>query len=79
MQMDDGHVVTGIRHFSPEMRETLKRAYGDKYHLRVNAQGFVDQRGVFLDRVAAWKVAEATGQIRREVSTPGTLYSENLY
>jgi hypothetical protein len=42
-------------------------------------EGFIDQFGDWLDRKEAWKIAEDQGQIRREVSTPGTLYSENLY
>lgn len=79
MLMDDGLIVAGVRHFSPDMRATLHRIYGDGYHLRVVEQGFIDIRGKFLDRSAAWKRAETTGQIREQVSTPGTLYSENLY
>lgn len=79
MLMDDNHVVTGVRHYSPEMRETLKRAYGEDYHKRVRLQGFVNQRGEFMNRLTAWKVAEAAGQIRHQVSSPGILYSENLY
>lgn len=88
--MDDGLIVTGIRHFSPEIREVLRRIYGSgfrafgkwwvkPYHLRVLEQGFVDQYGVFLSREAAWKIAECEGQIREQVSVAGTLYSENLY
>lgn len=79
MQMDDDHIITGVRHFSPDMRATMLKAYGEGYHLRVKEQGFIDQYGHFLDRRSAWKVAESMGQIRRIVSEPGTLYSENLY
>jgi hypothetical protein len=79
MLMDDGDVIVGVRHYSPEMRKTLEKAYGEKYHLRVKEQGFVDQKGVFLNRKDAWVIAEQEGQIRRKVSTEGTLYSENLY
>lgn len=79
MLMDDGLIVAGVRHFSPDMRATLHRIYGDGYHRRVKEQGFIDIRGKFLDRSAAWKRAETTEQILKQVSTPGTLYSENLY
>jgi hypothetical protein len=79
MLMDDGLIVAGVRHFSPDMRATLHRIYGDGYHRRVKEQGFIDIQGKFLDRSAAWKRAETTGQIREQVSTPGTLYSESLY
>lgn len=79
MLMDDGDVIVGVRHYSLEMRKTLAKAYGEKYHLHVVEQGFVDQSGNFLSRAEAWNIAESEGQIRREVSSPGTLYSENLY
>ena len=79
MIMKDGLVVTGVRHFSPDMRLILHRVYGDKYHLQVKDQGFVDNKGEFLSREDAWKAADLAGQIRKEVSSPGTLYSENLY
>jgi len=79
MKMEDGLVVTGIRHFSTEMRETLRRIYGDDYHLKVKEQGFVNQRGTFLSRKIAWIIAKNADQIIAEVSSPGTLYSENLY
>ena len=92
MLMDDGHVVTGIRHYSPEMRETLRRAYGKRrlrlfgiwwikpYHIHVVEEGFVDTSGKFLSRKDAWVVAEINGQIKPHPSLcPGTLYSEDLY
>jgi hypothetical protein len=79
MLMDDGLIVPGIRHYSPEMREILKLLYGKGYHLRVKEQGFVDQMGNFLDRKNAWIVAERSGQILKDCSVSGTLFSENLY
>lgn len=90
MLMDDGLIVPGVRHYSPDMRAVLSRIYGKgiqlfgfwlkkPYHLRVKEQGFIDTHGVFLSREEAWRVAKLTGQIRHEVSTPGTLYSETLY
>ena len=79
MLMDDGLIVTGVRHFSPDMRATLKRIYGDGYHLHVKEQGFIDTSCKFLDRQQAWNRAVITNQIFKSVSTPDTLYSENLY
>lgn len=80
MLMKDNSIVVGIRHFSPDMRAIMRRAYGEKdYHLQVAEQGFVDQYGTFYDRESAWVIAEREGQIREQVSIPGTLYSENLY
>lgn len=77
--MEDGLIIVGIRHYSPDMRATMKRVYGDKYHLKEKEQGFVDQMGVFLTRKESWIIAEKEGQIIRNVAPKGTLYSENLY
>jgi len=92
MLMKDGSVVAGIRHFSPEMRAIMLRAYGEKYHLQVQEQGFVDQFGAFYSREQAWKLADQNGQIIRptgweenpkprpaNVGDEGCLFSENLY
>ena len=93
MLMDDGLIVTGVRHFSPDMRAILIRIYGDKYHLRVKHQGFIDSHGNFLARDEAWVRADQNGQIftydptgkgvlireKKNQGTQGTLFSENLY
>lgn len=93
MLMEDGLIVPGVRHFSPDMRAVLKRIYGDGYHLKVVEQGFIDAKGRFLSREDAWRVADQHGQIflfdPREESRliprapkqgdVDTLFSENLY
>lgn len=105
MLMDDGLIVPGVRHFSPDMRAVLRRIYGEgikddggkwvvkPYHLRVKEQGFIDARGNFVSRQAAWKVADAHGQIHlydpadsgnlirqpENRGDEGTLFSESLY
>lgn len=80
MLMKDNSIVVGIRHFSPDMRAIMRRAYGEKdYHLQVAEQGFVDQYGTFYDREAAWVIAQAAGQIREVTGPAGTLFSEDLY
>lgn len=70
-----GLIICGARHFDPIMREVLKDldAGGIGFD-----QGFIDQHGVFMNRKESWVVAEAAGQIVNR-STPGTLFSENLY
>lgn len=74
----DGVIVASPRHFD-------KTAHGiiDKLALKISPgkweQGFVDQFGNFLTREEAWITAEKNGQIIRTVSSPGILYSENLY
>ncbi|HEX7911763.1 MAG TPA: hypothetical protein VF534_27230 [Paraburkholderia sp.] len=71
-----GHIVLGIRHWDAFMRGI--HSEGDPVD-----QGFIDNRGNFLSRTEAWKVAETAGQIIRRVGGDdaggGTLYSENLY
>jgi hypothetical protein len=92
MLMKNGDIVVGIRHFSPEMRSIMLKAYGEGYHLQVKIQGFVDQYGTFYDRKEAWKIADKMGQIRRptgwegfdtprpaNIGDEGILFSENLY
>jgi hypothetical protein len=79
MLMEDGTIITGVRHFSPDMRATMKRIYGEDYHLKVKEQGFINSQCNFMSREAAWILAQARGQIIRDVSYSGTLYSENLY
>lgn len=71
-----GTIILGVRHWDSFMHRLMTE--GGPVD-----QGFIDQRGTFLTRTEAWKVAEAAGQIRRRVggdsSDGGTLYSENLY
>lgn len=78
MKHDDGRIIASPRHFDTIARQAAKDGFwGDC------EQGFVDQRGVFMSRTEAWKVACDARQIRRRVggdgTDGGTLYSENLY
>lgn len=71
-----GIIICGARHWDKLMRGQVN-AMGEK---PIGwDQGFVDQFGDWMDREEAWKVATDQNQITREVSSPGTLYSENLY
>lgn len=74
----DGKLIASPRHMDKIARRIV-RATDGKAYWRNAEQGFVDQFGDFLTREEAWIVAEAQGQIIRQTSTPGTLYSENLY
>ena len=74
----EGRIVTGSRHFDQVMRSQMEASEGIKWW-RNCEQGFIDQFGDFLNRDDAWVVAEEQDQIRRDVSTKGHLYSENLY
>lgn len=83
-KMRDGLIITGVRHFSPDMRKVLQRLYGKGYHRLVHPEhhlgGFIDNRSEYHDREVAWNIAERAGQIRPHPSLcPGTLYSEDLH
>lgn len=73
-------IVCGVRHGDLTMfDDTDIKQYVELF----DEEGFVDNKGVFLSRTEAWKVAEAAGQIKRRVGGDtidgGTLFSENLY
>lgn len=74
----DGHVILGIRHFSPDMHLSAALQGYDPKDCR--DQGFVDQFGNYLNRQEAYVIAAGNGQYQPyEPYTPGTLYSEDLY
>lgn len=86
VRAQDGELVLGIRHYSQDMWAQIHaRRDGEKFcHRHDEDQGFVDQRGVWLDRHEAYKVAEAAGQVTNpEACGKGLegpkLYSEGLY
>jgi len=72
---ETGRLICGARHWDKIMRASLLPT---ENHAGWD-QGFIDQFGDFLTRREAWEIAKDRGQILRDVSTPGTLYSENLY
>jgi hypothetical protein len=79
-------IVAGVRHFDMVMHGQLKLmpslADGEGYVSAVHEakQGFIDQRGVFMDREEALAVAEAAGQLHGEKCHPKYwLFSEDLY
>ena len=74
----EGQIVTGARHSDKVISSQMAAINGRKWW-RGATQGFIDQFGDFMTREEAWVVAVDQGQIFREVSSPGKLYSENLY
>lgn len=71
-------MVSGPKHYDNIMRAVI-RAFNDKSWWTKCEEGFLDQFGNFLTREEAWVIALRNGQIKREVTVPGELYSENLY
>ena len=81
IRMKDGTVITGARHYSPDMRRLMRRIYGgDDYWKHADEQGFVDNRGEYLNREQAFILARESGQCPH---LPGDgvacLFSEDLY
>lgn len=76
------HIVCGARHFDYVMHAQLHIIMPLIKGIRAE-QGFIDQWGIYMDRVAALAVATAAGQLdesRRPKSNPvHELFSEDLY
>lgn len=71
-----GRIILGIRHFDGIMHAQ----YRGNSRREETMQGFLDNKGRFLSREEAWKVAMSAGQIIRRVGgDEGCLYSENIY
>jgi hypothetical protein len=74
-----GSIVCGARHYDDIMRAQIA-ASTENWRVNQVEQGFIDQRGTFMSREEAWKVACDQGQIVRRVGGDNScLYSENLY
>lgn len=73
---ETGLIICGARHWDKIMRAQAK-ALNETF--TGWDQGFIDQFGDFITRDEAWVIAKDQKQIFREVSSPGRLYSENLY
>ena len=72
-------MIVGPRHFDSFMHKQIAMMACPSNSWKTAEQGFIDQYGNFLTREEAWIIAEKAGQIIKQVSSPGTLYSENLY
>jgi len=80
-----GYIVLGVRHHDPLMNENIRAAHGCYNPIigDFEEQGFITNRGRFVDRQEAWQIAVREGQILHRAggddAEGGTLYSENLY
>lgn len=84
VQLEDGTIIIGPRHYDPVMREQMKRmGYDASGRYGEREQGFIDQWGRFWNRKQAWDIAWRQGQIRQRCGSDGAdgmgLFSENLY
>ena len=76
------HTVYGLRHYDTFMRKQiaeLEKNY--KYPLLDWEQGFLTNKGRFVDRKEAMEIAKAQNQVIRLSGSPNSdiLFSEDLY
>ena len=77
--MQDKLIIASPRHFDPTMHDIARRVWPNGY--ATAQQGFVDQKGIFMDRKEAFDVATVAGQILEKTGGKDSkeLYSEDLY
>jgi hypothetical protein len=79
----NGVILLGARHWDAYMRDQFFERKASDATSHDFEQGFIDNRGNFLTRTEAWKIAEVAGQIISrcggDTTNGGTLFSENLY
>ena len=76
-------IVLGVRHHDKLMNDTINNLEDTGVINPKWEQGFVDNKGEFVTRTKAWRIALTANQIINRVGGDtaggGTLYSENLY
>ena len=78
---ETGEIIISIRHFDKFAHQQIAR-HDDFESWKRAEQGFVNQRGEFLNREEALEIAKREKQIRRQVGggeNNSGLFSENLY
>ena len=76
------HEVYGLRHYDPFMRKQIKELEKQyNYALLDWKQGFLTNKGRFVDRKEAMEIAKAQNQVIRLSGSPNPdiLFSEDLY
>lgn len=79
-----GTMLTGPRHFDGVMLSQYRKFFGDGHAGHApgeekSIQGFLDQRGVFMDRYEALGIATDAGQIIEKTNPADRLFSEDIY
>lgn len=80
-----GDVVVGVRHWDFHMHSQVRRFEESDRCVDTSfvEQGFITNKGRFVDRYEAWSIAVKNNQIIRrcggDTANGGCLYSENLY
>jgi len=81
-----GDLILGVRHWDRIMHDTFSELNSGNYRddplqSRDFIQGFIDNKGNFLDRKEAYIVAKEANQIIKKTGPENSeeLYSEDLY
>ncbi len=76
-------IICGVRHYDALMHAQIRRRgiWGPPHPVD---QGFVDNKGIYMNRHEAWDVAMKAGQIKpgslvRTHSLPWSLFSEDVW
>lgn len=79
LRSDDGDIICGPRHYDYVMRKQIRAEHVGKW--TTAEQGFIDQRGNFLNRQEAFHIALTADQFKGPMTdtSTGILYSEHLY
>lgn len=70
------HTAQPPRRHHHVIREMAQRGFGPEC---MHGQGFVTDRGRFVDRKEGMNIARAAGQLIRITGSPDTLFSEDLW
>lgn len=80
IKYDNDIIICGARHFDETMCKQINAI--DGLSQLGCKQGFIDQFGVFMDRIEALKVAQESGQpldMKRNSGNGKKLFSEGIY
>ena len=75
-------IVCGARHYDHVMGSQIAKIDHDYWKNKSSVtQGFIDQRGVFMDRREAFVVASNANQVIKKSGNPNSLelFSEDIY
>lgn len=80
----EGQMLVGPRHFDGVMLMQYRRLFGEGHAGHAPGeekavQGFLDQKGVFMDRFEALEVAKSANQIINKTQPEHKLFSEDIY
>ena len=78
VKTNSGVVVCGVRHYDMVMHRVLAEMKFGQANPPPE-QGFIDNRGEFLNRQEALKIADAAGQILNKTHPYDQLFSEDIY